>query len=178
MTDQSTSNCSIWPEYPTRDIRRVGNKNVWRITSPRAGGQYVITGLADKLLEQEGLTEIQKVRLTTRLINHGRQTGWPLLIREREVEEARVAGDFQVPDRAHRLMELFRHGVVGKEIILFSQGGQGTPPTMEKIGQMALAWSESTTAKDLMYLCGDLAKKGWIEVKSHPTDPRFGVVMS
>ena len=138
----------------------------------------MITGLADKLLEQEGLTEIQKVRLTTRLINHGRQTGRPLLINERKVEEARVAGDFQVPDRAHRLMELFRHGVVGKEIILFSQGGQGTPPTMEKIGQMVLAWSESTTAKELMYLCGHLAKKGWIEVKSGPTDAHFGVVVT
>ena len=136
----------------------------------------MITGEAEWRLGD--LTECQKARLTTRLIDHRRQTGRPLLVGEKEIDEAQAAGGLQDFDRAHRLMELFRHGVVGKEIILFSQGGQGTPPTMEKIGQMALAWSESTTAKDLMYLCGDLAKKGWIEVKSHPTDPRFGVVMS
>lgn len=183
MMNRSKDRCPIWPRYSAEVTWVSGErKNVSRVDSPRAGGEYEIEGEVEWLVSQ--LTDPPKARLTTRLIDHRRQTGRPLLVREKEIGKAQVAGALQVSDRARRLMELFRHeelfrhGTIGEEIVLFSQSGPEVPPTMEESGQMALAWSESTTKKELMYLCRYLAKRGWIEVKRHPTDTLYSVVVT
>lgn len=181
MMNRSTDRCPIWPQYSAEvtwdsDER----KNVSRVDSPRAGGEYKITGEAKCLLKRLALAERQRACLTTRLINHRRQTGRPLLVGEKEIEEAQVAGALQVSDRARRLMDVIGRWStsIGRNIILFLPGGPGEDPRMTESGQMALAWSESTTDDHLIYLCGYLAKRGWIEVKRHPTDGHFGVVVT
>lgn len=192
MTDQSTTRCSIWSEYPAKITRTSGERHprtwVYSLYSPRAGGDYEIAhedqGLLDEVAEKAHLKPqgrlAHKARLTTRLIDHQLQTGRPLLICEKEVEEALAASALQVPERARRLLKVLRgfSRPIGKEITLFSQDKPGARPTMTEIGQIALAWSESTTPGELEYLCEHLAKKGWIGVKSRPTDPRYGVVVT
>lgn len=178
--DEYPDNCLIWPKYRAKVtwLKGVTGRptNVSQVDSPRAGGKYQIAGEDERLLSE--LSEPQRARLTTRLIDHQRQTGRPLLIRKKEVEETRAASDLKVTDRAQRLMSAIGRWPlpIGQEITLFSQLGPGASPTMWYTGEEALALSESTTADELIYLCKYLANKGWIEVTRPTTD--LGVVVT
>ena len=177
MMNRSKDRCPIWPRYSAEVTWVSGErKNVSRVDSPRAGGEYEIEGEVKWLVSQ--LTERQKARLTTRLIDHRQQTGRPLLVGEKEIEKAQATDALQVSERARRLMEVIGRWStsIGRNI-QFSLGGPGEDPR-KKNGQMALAWSESTTGDELTYLCEYLANKGWIEVKRHPTDPLYSVVVT
>lgn len=52
------------------------------------------------------------------------------------------------------------------------------PKVSQSYGPGALAWSESTTAEELKWLCGELAERQWIRSTNHPSHPSFSVVVT
>ena len=171
----------IWPDFPA-DVQLDERKALWRVDSPRAGGQYGITESAANLIEQgKGFSKAEKARLTTRLIDYRQETGRPLAITRKWLEtnaQDLLAASLFVPDRVQRLMkQLARWSTtIGQEITLFRHLSDPKAfPQMSEAGQRALAWSESTTAEELKFLCEYLVDKGWIRFARRPTDPDFGV---
>ena len=62
---------------------------------------------------------------------------------------------------------------VGTELELLSSS-----KVIQDYGLEALAWSESTTPKELKWLCGELAERQWIRSTNHPSHPSFSVVVT
>ena len=178
----TNSRCPIWPDFAA-DVQLDERKALWWVDSPRAGGRYGITEPAANLLEQGwGSSELGKARLTTRVIDHRQETGRPLLITCEMLEtdaQDLLAASLSVPDRVQRLMKQLARcsTTIGQEITLFCHLSDPKAfPQMSEIGQRALAWSESTTADELKFLCRYLVAKGWIRLaRRHAADPDFGV---
>ena len=181
--------CLIWPghlastrEVPDKVVWQP-DKAAWQFDSPRAGGIYEISAPDDPVilhLERGPLDDPGRARLTTRLINHRRQTGRPLVVTEELLEEAGSARPLQVAERATRLLEyLVRHSEsIGKEIILLRYDEPGAPPHVAGDGPGALAWSESTTTDELTFLCDDLTENGWIHQLDGPIDSKYTIVVT
>lgn len=174
--------CLIWPDCRA-DLHGDERKALWWVDSSRAGGRYGITEAAANLLEQVRVLseDAAKARLTTRLIDHRQETGRPLVITlewlETDAQDV-LAASLSVPDRVQRLMkQLARWSpAIGQAITLFRHSSYSIGlPLMLEIGQSALAWSESTTAEELKFLCRYLADKNWIRIATRPTDPNYSV---
>ena len=107
---QPSSPCPIWPDYPA-SISRFGNRAAWRVESPRAGGRYVISEAAASHLRSGHLgvsfRDRTRALLTTRLIDHRRHTGRPLVVNQKVLEAATAFRPLQVADRAKRLLDYF-----------------------------------------------------------------------
>ncbi len=129
----------------------------------RAGGQYVIDREALYRLESDPSVKRDptqvKARLTTMLVNEREQgETWPRVTPER-IEEAKQAAPLPVPERAERLLRYLAKcsaGEIGDDIPVLDVR------TPDYDG--ALAWSESTGRREVVFLIDYLSKKGWVEI--------------
>ena len=128
----------------------------------RAGGKYIVDRDArDRLQDDPTVRDAPKVkaRLTTMLVDE-REQGvlWPRVTIER-IEEAKKADPLPVPKRAERLLRYLvkcSAGEIGSQIPVLDVR---TPDYAR-----ALAWSESTSRKDVIFLSNYLSQKGWVEI--------------
>ena len=147
--------CPIWPNFRATLLPRTGTYT--RVEdSPRSGGGYIITDVAESLIKNN-LDEKQKARLTTMLIDrrmHGEEmpsVDLPL------VESAKERQALPVHERAERLLRYFDKcsHTVGEWISII-------PNDSDPKYLRALAWSESTNLEEVLFLADDLQKKDWI----------------
>ena len=117
-----------------------------------------------------------RARLTTILVDQRRLgTRFPMVTREL-VAEAMSKSPLPIHERAERLLRYLAHrsGIIGHYVNLYRDEVDDDAPR-NSYGELivqsfptnpalqeAMAWSESTTFEEVMYLVGYLNEKGWI----------------
>lgn len=147
--------CPIWGTPATFEPK---NGDYERVNSPRVGGQYFISGTARAILPN---SDSVKARLTTWLIDQ-RELGneWPE-VNSDTIEQVKQRQPLPVNERADRLLKYLARQtpVIGKTV--YSLLSQSTS-TDTKYLEM-LAWSESLSEGELIYLTDYLVKMGWVD---------------
>ena len=128
--------------------------------SPRSGGNYVINIDVGWHISEGQLTDDQKARLTTMLVDQRRRTGeeWPL-VTPSVIEKAMNTPMLPIQERADRLLRYIAE-------CSSNRIGQSVPIlyVRDPIQLGGLAWSDSVNHSELEYLCKYLSKNNWIEL--------------
>ena len=175
----------IWPDYPAAGPFQPQGPQGFRRgfeRCERAGGGYVTSIEAIEMIDSRAGIPLPdeakdqlRARLTTMLVNQRRLgTRLPMVTRELVVE-AMSRNPLPIHVRAERLLRYlaYRSGVIGHYLNLYRDRDNGDAPR-NSYGELiiqpfptnpalqeAMAWSESTTFDEVMYLLGYLAEKGW-----------------
>ncbi len=156
----------IWPAFPASGLSEAGVLR-WKICScSRAGGGYTITLDATSLLNHRLVCPMSdserdqiRARLTTILVDM-RQAGEDFpLVTYVVVKEAMTRPDHTFCERADRLLRF-----LANQEELFQAVPQinreGNPTSDPE--RLAMAWSESTTLKEVNSLLEDLVKRNLV----------------
>ena len=156
----------IWPHCPASGLFKAGF-NRWEIRNcARTGGGYIITMDAVSLLNHTGVCPMSKAeregvraRLTTMLLDKRRHGEEPPLVTHKLVKEAISKRPLTVHERGDRLLRYLadreKSFGAGTRINL---GGS----TMSDSDLGAMAWSESTTLREVNCLLRYLIDKNWV----------------
>lgn len=149
MTEQP---CPIWGT-PAIFEPKMGDYE--RVNSPRAGGQYFISGTAVAIFPN---SDSVKARLTTWLVDQ-RQHGpeWPR-ITEDIIEEVKRRQPLPVHERADRLLKY-----LAKKSTTIGTPVESKLTDQTEVVMEMKAWSESLSVKELIYLGNYLAKQDWVD---------------
>ena len=154
MTSNYESGCKIWLNEPGNGYRNLdifGQIDVE--TSPRAGGAYSIGREAILAIRDNYLSDLEKARLTTTLIDQRRQGFRFPLVNGALLERVKGSRPLPVHERAYRLLSFMAEQTenIGDRFrIPF-----GDPS--------ALAYSESTKGHEVYFLLDYLKQAGWID---------------
>ena len=175
MTSQ-VSLCPIWnsnaatvEEYQAS--RRFDHRtNVWHVEhSPRAAGGFVLPSVLCNS-ELIRMSDEQKARLTTWLIDQRNQGNEQPLITKGIIDYVKTKPPLPVHERADRLLRYLVNSsdVTGESVTLGkladtpdSYGHRGI--SEGSTSWEAMAWSESTKASEVQFFLDYLLEKGWIK---------------
>ena len=147
--------CPIWGAPAERSNGR--NRDGVNVISPRAGGQYFISGTAKAILPNK--SDSVKALLTTWLINE-RERGneWPE-VNSDTIKQVMQRQPLPVHERADRLLKYLakKSPSIGVSVGC-RPDNQNDPIFMEM-----RAWSESVSEDELYYLEKYLIKQGWAQ---------------
>ena len=152
--------CQIWGNgyEATGSVSTSNNLTLYRVNdSPRAGGGYIMVGWKVRF-EKDSLTDSEKARLTTWLVDQRLQGNRQPEITEAVVESIKTKGSLPVHERADRLLRfmVIQSKTIKDAICL------NWEPVMCNIHDMgAMAWTESTTLSEVQYLLEYLTIKNW-----------------
>ncbi len=154
-----TDNCLIWNEGHASIVTEL-----WEPTGPsshelrghcvnseRAGGSYVLWQEAKPFVES--LSEQQKARLTTWLIDQRTQGDPVPEINKENLEYAIHKRNLQIHDRAERLLQCLAYQGDTIGIGIDIQANTLSP----------YAWSESIRWEEVVYLLNYLRESGWLD---------------
>ena len=176
----------IWPDYPAAGPFIPQGHEGFRKgfeRYERAGGGYITSIEAIEMIDSPTGTRINddakdqlRARLTSMLVDQ-RRLGirFPMVTREL-VTEAMSKSPLPVHEKAERLLRYLalRSGTLGHYVFLYRDGVDGhvstnsfgepivQPFPTNPVLQEAMAWSETTTLEEVMYLVRYLNEKGWI----------------
>lgn len=165
--NEKIKRCLIWKDSPAKgDNSAVGDGRGgfylrWKVDSSRSGGLYCVDSIPpfSHFVLQE-LDEDVKARLTTLLVDLRNRNGEEYVpdVTPELIERARRERPLGVDVRAERLLRFIgrKSRAVGDYVMLNSRA-----PT--DIYMQAMAWSESTSARELRYLLDYLRDRCWIE---------------
>ena len=156
----------IWPNYPASGLSGDGFDRQKIHKCARAGGGYIVTMDAVSLLNHPGVCPMSnsdrdrlRARLTTILVNL-RQNGekFPLVTCEL-VKEAMTKPGHTFRERANRLLRFFDNQDKSFQPVpqIKLEGSPTSDPE-----RLAMAWSESTTLKEVNCLLGELVKRNHV----------------
>ena len=180
MTNLSCT-CHIW-NTPVSPVPRshTGRKPTWIKDSPRASGGYETDGFVDERTMSD-LTDSQKALLTSWLIDQ----------RKQGIQSPRITAfgihplienlkPLQIGERADRLLTFFaeRSQAIGQQIEIALPDFESVDPSRyntfddvpESIRNLwrAMAWSESTTIREVVFLVDYLAERRRLKRLSGP----------
>lgn len=157
--------CLIWPDSPAtvKSAMDTVGEDLWIVTSPRAGGKYHVY---DKVIDElrparlHDADEDAKARLTTLLVDWRSQSGRTPAVTMQMVEGARNTPPLSVHIRSDRLLRFLarQSKAIGDTVDLHWDESSETD-----IDRCAMAWSESTTLRQVWFLLDYLRAQGWIE---------------
>lgn len=153
MPNNALLPCPIWGKpYDATGSDRVDGTIL--INSDRAGGEYVIGESA--WLNLGNLEDVQKMRLTTRLVDLILQGTVTPKVTPELIEDAKNKPPLPVHERAERLLRYLarKSGNIGDELDI----GDDRDP----LCQGSMAWSESTGWEEVLFLAQYLQERGWI----------------
>lgn len=160
--------CLIWGT--PAEVRHVDRRDMYWVESPRAGGRYMITGTAVAMIENGYLDEGEKARLTTILIDRGREEEDVPIIDSTLLEEAKKSSVLQHSDRARRLLQ---------HIAASERASPGHPVTLGRpIVPEALAYSESWNDGQVSTLLQHLEGEEWLRVEDFLDELQCTVTVS
>lgn len=168
MAMPENGRCLIWTDSPAnRDDSQVdGSGEFYRrleMDSPRAGGLYSVK-YAPPLRGLHNLDDGVKARLTTLLVDLRNQNveGYVPDVTLDLIERARGARPLDVDVRAERLLRF-----IGKQSKSIGDVMTFNSKDQTDIYMQAMAWSESTSPRELQYLLDYLSddQQRWIERK-------------
>ncbi len=157
----SIEHCPIWGnEYgATGSVSTSNNIERYQVNdSPRAGGGYTIVDWKARL-EIDSLTDPEKARLTTWLVDQRLQLNWQPEITEAVVNTIKAKRPLPIHERADRLL---RFMVVQSTKIEDAMYLYWVPAMANEQYWGAMAWTESTTFGDVQYLLEYLISMGWV----------------
>ena len=149
------SRCPIWDTPASGEY--LSHKNVTRIDSPRAGGEYIISGEAIERLPQ--LDERGKVRLTTWLVDQRRLGVKCPEIFRKMITEAEPQKDLSIHDRADRLLQYIRDQAIDIGFKFYFRDADVSSTGIA-------AWSESVRPEEVRYLLDYLIEQNWIDLRN------------
>ena len=157
----SIEHCPIWGnEYgATGSVSTSNNIERYQVTdSPRAGGGYTIVDWKARL-EIDSLTDPEKARLTTWLVDQRLQLNWQPEITEAVVNTIKAKRPLPVHERADRLLRFMvvQSTKIEDAMYLYWVSAMANEPYWG-----AMAWTESTTFGDVQYLLEYLISMGWV----------------
>ena len=157
---ESSERCPIWPNFRATLLPRTGTYTKVE-DSPRAGGGYEITDVAETVITNN-FDEEQKARLTTILIDRRTQGDEMPSIDVALVNAAKDGQVLPVHERAERLLRYFAEcsHTVGEWISVI-------PNDSDPKYLRSLAWSESTNWQEILFLTDYLQEKDWIARKEN-----------
>ncbi len=188
------ASCRIWGEDYAATGQSIPDPSKVVITeSNRSGGGYIIPGRVGRQID--GLEDDEKARLTSWLVSQRLQGNNCPVVTEEIVGYAIGRQPLPVHERADRLLRFLveQTTVAGEPILLFQHLGEshrdafGSPiypdlPTNPTF-LAAMAWSESISPDEVLYLAGYLEEEGWVR-ESHkgsgavPRSHRYRVTVS
>ena len=126
--------------------------------SPRAGGGYIIPEVVANS-GVKNMTNVQKARLTTWLVNRRLQGDPQPTITELAIEYARNMPSLSVHERAERLLKYIESfsSLVGQGVNL-----NWEPAMTSGTDLCAMAWSESTELSEVIFLNKYLVSRNWV----------------
>jgi len=149
--------CIVHPHNPNTGFYLVEG-------SFRAGGKYEIA-YSERYTTREDLNPDELARLTSFLVEQ-RMLGVEVpRITRAEVLRAQESNSLPVHERAERLLRLFvnQSPSIGAVLEIFPLDlTRGQVRDEFKLTQSAMAWSESTTDEELIFLTNYLEGQGWI----------------
>ncbi len=147
------TNCPIWGEgYQAEGYYKPQNRTFYVDDSPRVAGGFVVPeALVNSDVKR--MTEEQKARLTTWLIDQRNQGSEQPTITSNIIEHVKIKSSLGVHERATRLLK-FISGLAN---------AIGETVTVHGNTHSAYAWSESTTWGEIEFLIRYLEKIGWLE---------------
>ncbi|MCZ6467171.1 MAG: hypothetical protein O6829_07865 [Alphaproteobacteria bacterium] len=151
MTEQM---CPIWGTPAT--LVSDGDKPLW--DSPRAGGQYILTGTASGMLG--GLSDHERVRLTTWIIDQNRLGSGPPFIDSTQLKAIKAYPDLSVMERQDRLLMYLEKRInrIGEQVEI-----RGSVTDVDKRTKLELlAWTASVEPQEVYYLVEACEKAGLI----------------
>ena len=138
--------------------------NVWHVEhSPRAAGGFIVPNIlvnSDLIY----MSEEQKARLTTWLIDQRNQGNEQPLITEDIVKFAKVKPPLAPHIRVERLLRF-----IGEQTTVV-----GTSYDIRLDNGAAYAWSESTSEGEIGFLIDYMTQKGWLDFRPRVTTVGFG----
>ena len=145
--------CPIWGEDFSAEGICFRSDNLLRVDdSPRTGGGYEIgASIVNALVEN--MTDPEKAKLTTWLVDQRLQGNIQPLITEDVINRVKRQNPLPVHERADRLLRF----IAGQPIPI------GFRVSIHTSDPKALAWSESTSFNETYYLLCYLRDKGWLE---------------
>lgn len=152
--------CPIWGTPATVNE---SSDFFYEVSSSRAGGLYKISRSVNDDAKWQLWSDLQKSLLTTWLIDQRLQAAmWPEITTELIENNWRISRQKLSPhDRADRLLKYLgrQTPVIGRPVgSLLSQSTSTDTKYLEM-----LAWSESISEGELIYLTDYLVKKGWVD---------------
>ena len=144
--------CAIWGTYASYSEQQGDGKY---IDSPRAGGNYRITRRAETILQRSRAYDAQvKARLTTWLVEQRLQGIECPLVNEHRLEDSLNLQSITVEERANRFLQFALNQApdIGDYVSLSDPN----------VTCLAIAWSESTDMKSVLYLANQLTKEGFL----------------
>ena len=149
----NSGKCLIWPDS-TATVQDWNQSVIF--DSPRAGGYYRTTG------PLPSLDDAERARLTSLLVDSRNQQGeqWGPLVTPELIERARRARSLAVHERAERLLRFvgMQSKAIGDSVDL-----SWAPQEESDTDRQAMAWSESTTLRQVRFLLDYLIAEGWLE---------------
>ena len=151
MTIQE-AHCPIWGGNNLAEVGLDARTRMYRVKhSPRAGGAYEISDLT-ALADAPDMTDAEKARLTTWLIDQRRQGNEMPMVNREVISYVKSNRPLPVHERADRLLRF----------IARSSETVGERVEVRQDTQAAYAWSESTKWDEVDYFLDYLKTYGWI----------------
>ena len=162
--------CHIWPGYPGVGFWNGDGSEIDVEQSSRAGGSYTITRDAKWRIEDNGMEDSHKARLTTALVDQRRLgVKWPE-VTIGLIEATRTAQALSAHKRVDRMLRYLEHltDTTGEFVSLgslaeipdsFGDRTLSEGPTFWE----AMAWTESTKGSEVQFFVDYLLDKGWVK---------------
>ena len=165
--------CPIWNLGDGLDAIHLAATRTFRVdNSPRAGGAYIIP---EPLVNSDiiNMTDAQRARLTTWLINQRMQGDLQPTITKQVIDSVKNKPALPVPERADRLLRFIAQhiGTVGETLTLRSREIASEP-----LNLAAYAWSESTEWHEIVYCFEYLLEVGFAQGRTGETTLYDGAV--
>ena len=145
--------CLIWGT--PAEAWQVPDHDAFRVRSPRAGGDYRITGMDAGIISKGGVDAATKAKLTTALINRRRDGDDAPYVDSNLLEESEKASALSHEARARRLL---------RYIADRDSTSPGQPVSLGTEDPGALAHSESWTGGQLQVLTNHLAQEQLLDI--------------
>lgn len=155
---QQQTECLIW-RTPAVMVARHDYGNVVTVQSSRAGGDYVITGMAE--LHLDNLDDVGRAKLTTWVVDQNRLGSGPANITPDAVNRARATRRLSVLERRDRLLMYlgFRLADIGDKLKVAGNVDE----VLAKNQQELLAWTESLKDSEIYTLIDLCVDEGLIK---------------
>ena len=162
--------CPLWVAGPAQKPNFVAyghfdqSTRVWHVEySPRAAGGFILPEVI-RQSHIRPLTDVQKARLSTWLIDQRTQGNEQPLVTESIVEYIKAKPGLAIHNRVDRLLKYISEQTTNV----------GTTFDFRKEDQALYAWSESTSVSEIGYLVSYLVDKNWLDFQSSVTTIGLG----
>ena len=147
--------CPIWLTIASVLTRGNGED----VDSPRAGGKYHISENAKSIIKSDQFCDNHRIKLTTWLINQ-RNAGISCPdIRTSTIRNIMLGRKLQLKERLFRALDYMRKicSIIGSDIYIAEE--EDSVNYLE-----LLAWSESISKEEVVFIFKTLAEQGWIKI--------------